>query len=686
MAEISGFLKIGMPNEGETQFELTLGNERHSFSWPRRPTPDHLLASKLRRDLEEWRSKRKAPQWFGLEVCDELIELPWVAVLQQILADDPIVWIIPGQAPPSNGLQSVEDLRLLLAVWTDPQIPGLKKELEALAVLGDRVHTAVSISPDGDGLRHRLETVKPIVLHLAPISASAEDGALLYKDEKTGNERTIPAAELSAWLSAETRLIVLNTCHAVPAAQRLVRNIGLMTVTWAGGVSDDRALAFALFFYEQLLRGVRPADAILMFSGQAVGSSVEHRDLFPPSRDYLAARRPSRNPVVFVPDLASLNLGIVASPERFVDARPRGRETPFTLPVGRGTSQDEVAHPPVPEARPIRMEVLEAINPALLLNGVDPLKTLMIQCEAPRVVVEVTCDTGLGVSQVRKTIDMIGGMGLPAVSDFQFPVLYELLRRGVRRRPVNFGVRLLADGVALAEETKSSMWMGRDEWVDSKDTYQFLPAFIDPGSPAVREIWTLACPNVRAFTDSDSLDGESVSATDETKVDLYVKALYVTLRDLENKISYITVPPQPIGARSRRASGQRVRSPERVMEDRRGTCHDLSLLFAACMEHIRLYPLVVLVEGHTFVGYWRRSRSYERFWEERPSFPRIILDGRDLDRLVKAGDVQLLEATSVTKPGVSFSEACKAGILRLQRRFDAAIDVRINREDVETLE
>lgn len=121
------------------------------------------------------------------------------------------------------------------------------------------------------------------------------------------------------------------------------------------------------------------------------------------------------------------------------------------------------------------------------------------------------------------------------------------------------------------------------------------------------------------------------------------------------------------------------------MEDRRGTCHDLSLMFAACMEHICLYPLAVLVDGHRFVGDWRSSASHAEFWERRSQ--RLILDRRELRRLVDHGDEELLEATKITEPTlVSFESACAAGRDNLESRFDAAVDVRFSREYVDTLE
>ena len=47
------------------------------------------------------------------------------------------------------------------------------------------------------------------------------------------------------------------------------------------------------------------------------------------------------------------------------------------------------------------------------------------------------------------------------------------------------------------------------------------------------------------------------------------------------------------------------------MEQRLGTCMDLTLLYAACLEALGLHPLLVMMDGHIFAGVWLRERSDE---------------------------------------------------------------------------
>jgi len=688
MAEVSGWMELEASADGQVLIELRLGDERFVTRAPRPTSPDDLLPWRVELRLREWRSQRKASRWFGLRVCEELRALPWAAALQAVLDDDPIAWVVPGRPARISAPVAVEALRLLVAIWVDPSLPGLKKELDSLAVLGDRgIQAMVALNPTGDHLRDRLEGGQPAVLHLAPTAAAeGPEAGLRYRDESSGEWQTIPAAALVSWLPEAVRLVVINTCYATTVAQQITHARGVMTVAWAQVVSDARAVAFALFFYEQLLRGTSPADAVLMFTEHSVTSDMEHRDIGS-ARNVATI---TQNPVVFISDPADLGLEIVS---------PSGRSSSASAP-GRGALSDAGVAPIGPEAgpspspppspsprgqAPIEFEVRDAINPALLVNGKETLKVINIRSEqhVARAVIEVTCDAGVGSSVVRRTIELIPGLTPVSGSDFQFPVLYELLRLGVKRRAINFCVRVLAGDSVLAEETRSSWWMAQDEWIDSPDTHEFLPAFIDPETQVVKDLWSSAHQVIVALTGTSSLDGESASATD--RVAPYVKALYLTLQG--KQLKYLQRPSGSLGPVGRRMTGQRVRLPAEVIKDQRGTCHDLALLFAACMEHIRLYPLVILIPRHTLVGYWRSSQVHKAYWKHPLKWQ--IRHKQDLKRLILDDEVVLFEATGVTESApLSFERACQRGSEQLDdaTTLDAAIDVRASRGYIDTLQ
>lgn len=144
-------------------------------------------------------------------------------------------------------------------------------------------------------------------------------------------------------------------------------------------------------------------------------------------------------------------------------------------------------------------------------------------------------------------------------------------------------------------------------------------------------------------------------------------------------------------------SGQRVRTPTEVIEHHRGTCHDLAILFASCLEHVRINPLIVLMRGHTYVGFWTSLQAWTEFWRRSrsdklrlPQVPGrnwIINSAEEFKGLVQNGDILLLEATLVADRNATFDAALKQGHSKLfpNSRFDVAVDVVAARQRIQPL-
>src|SRR5262249_1360688 len=78
------------------------------------------------------------------------------------------------------------------------------------------------------------------------------------------------------------------------------------------------------------------------------------------------------------------------------------------------------------------------------------------------------------------------------------------------------------------------------------------------------------------------------------------------LYDLD--LSYVNPPPTYTDR------SQRIRTPSEILESRRGTCLDLTVLLCSCLEHVDIYPTIVLLNQHAFPAYWRSPRRHADFW------------------------------------------------------------------------
>lgn len=252
-----------------------------------------------------------------------------------------------------------------------------------------------------------------------------------------------------------------------------------------------------------------------------------------------------------------------------------------------------------------------------------------------------------------------------------------------------------------------------DEWRDDDNDRVWLPSFVLPRDRTVnrvidagqRYLWALADDSGAGFDgyqsvteDEDPVTKEKLLNTDG--VDLQVQALWAAL-SFEMNLGYINPPP------SYNLSSQRVRTPTEVVEGHRGTCIDLALLMATCCEYIEVYPVIILLQGHAFPGYWRSDHYHQAFIEmtntslttdggQQPGVQSQTPSGAAqrfpwyLDRsfygevVQQVRDLKLvpIESTMISQRG-SFWEAVEAGIenLRSKKQFHSLIDVRLARDN-----
>jgi hypothetical protein len=261
-------------------------------------------------------------------------------------------------------------------------------------------------------------------------------------------------------------------------------------------------------------------------------------------------------------------------------------------------------------------------------------------------------------------------------------------------------IKVTCGGRTAKESTKRVTLIPVDEWVDDTDNNPWLPSFVLPRDPAILKIITssrrylvgIRDDPAAGFDGYQSIDPDAEDPSDG--VDAQVRAIWTALVN-EFRIQYINPPP------SYSDQSQRLRTPTDILSSGTGTCIDLTLLLASCLEYIDIYPVVVLLTGHAFVGYWRSEEQYEAFLEMRklPStvpapgdpaaraaaVPFVDQYGWRLTRLqyeeimthIASGDLVMLEATYLTSAS-SFAEAVEEGRanMRSKRQFDSLLDVR----------
>ncbi len=157
-------------------------------------------------------------------------------------------------------------------------------------------------------------------------------------------------------------------------------------------------------------------------------------------------------------------------------------------------------------------------------------------------------------------------------------------------------------GALLASRDVAVELLARDQWAGLEQVPEMLAAFILPNDPYVDEILRNAAQVLDAWTQDSSLSGYQTG--DPRRVKTMAAAIYVAIQQMA--LTYVNPPP------TFEADGQRIRLPRRIASSRMGTCLDLSLLAAACLEQAGLHALVFIVDGHAFSGVWVGPETFSR--------------------------------------------------------------------------
>ncbi|MBR3042708.1 MAG: DUF4011 domain-containing protein, partial [Eubacterium sp.] len=141
-----------------------------------------------------------------------------------------------------------------------------------------------------------------------------------------------------------------------------------------------------------------------------------------------------------------------------------------------------------------------------------------------------------------------------------------------------------------------------DQWQGGESYRDILPAFVVPNHPLIPALMHDAADILGKWNKPTSLEG--YQRHDPNRVRDLAAAAYAAI---EKKNIVYANPPASFYT----VQGQRIRTPETIMEQRLGTCLDMTLLYAAVLEAMGLDPILVMLKGHIFAGVWLKERSVE---------------------------------------------------------------------------
>lgn len=287
----------------------------------------------------------------------------------------------------------------------------------------------------------------------------------------------------------------------------------------------------------------------------------------------------------------------------------------------------------------IEITAAEALSYAMVHNGFKFVRQIKItnagtEVRGAVVRIEVVSTAGSISEDFLQYIDLAAGQ-TTVLDDVDVSVaantMYELSDKQSGRVIVTVGsgagdaiTNAIGKAEARIDLLPAQLWIAGNGLV----SYEFLAAYVQPHHPEIARLVSEASDILAATTGSSSLDGYMEDADRVDKI-VFALAQAASARDLR-----YSMPPASWGLQ-----GQQVRTATQVLEGRLGTCLDTTIVMAAALEFCGVRPLLWIVDGHAFLGYWR----------EESVLPTAASDDvPELVSLVQRGFIGLIETTLLT--------------------------------------
>ncbi|MDH6355776.1 superfamily I DNA and/or RNA helicase/very-short-patch-repair endonuclease [Dysgonomonas sp. PH5-45] len=312
----------------------------------------------------------------------------------------------------------------------------------------------------------------------------------------------------------------------------------------------------------------------------------------------------------------------------------------------------------------VEFSYLPVINFAMQQNRVSVIRDFSIENLTEEVLkdlkIELTADPEF-TTTIPISIEVINAKEKTRVETPKLNLSANYFAQLTERVSGDISLKIYSKEELLFEEKYPINILAYDQWGGIAVLPEMLSAFVTPNHPATIPIIKRAATILEQWTDSPSLD--EYQSRNPDRVQKQMAAIYTAIA--EQEIIYSTVPA------SFEDYGQRIRLVDSVMIQKLGTCLDMALLYASCLEAIGIHSLIIVVNGHAFAGGWLVPETFpDSVVEDVSLINKRIADG--------INDITLVETTCMNMgQNIDFDQAVKIANKRIsQPDFILAIDVK----------
>ena len=262
-------------------------------------------------------------------------------------------------------------------------------------------------------------------------------------------------------------------------------------------------------------------------------------------------------------------------------------------------------------------------------------------------------------------IDKIKANALYKISLFNFVFNNTLLKRLTEKDLDQIKIQVFKDGESIFEKSFNIEVLPMDYFGGLQSFPQLLASYVLSNNTSLYKLKADAIDILARNKLTPSFEGYQQKSKE--RVLQMVSAIYKSIQNLD--LIYSSMPP------SFEKNGQRIRLVDTVLETKFGNCIDISLLFAACLEAIDLNPIIVVTEGHAFIGVWLDDQRFDGM---------VNFDQAAISKRIASGikEIALIESTSLCRgTQISFKDAMNSAETQLMdsSKFLLSLDVKNTR-------
>ena len=229
-------------------------------------------------------------------------------------------------------------------------------------------------------------------------------------------------------------------------------------------------------------------------------------------------------------------------------------------------------------------------------------------------------------------------------------------------RRAELKVRVTSQGREVASRSVEVNLLPPNHWGGVGSAPELLAAFVRPTDPNVDVILREAADKLAKAGRESAIDG--YKANKKARAWEIAEAIWAAI--VGHGIGY-ALPPK-----SFEREGQPVRGPSDILVRQIGTCLDLTLFYASCLEQAGLNPLVVLTSGHAFAGVWLVDEDFTTA---------VVEDVQAIRKRVDLDEIVLVETTAMTGQNPArFRQAVDLAKKHVaedaEKAFELAVDVK----------